>query len=524
MELYQQKGTVTIMKKLLSVFIAVSIMFSLSAGIVKAESAECLKTKVEIHNPSKMRNRKGGFVPAKSIPSKTVEAGGPMLFSNALTGYDYWEVYDFIETQLRAHSSQINLYNEGYRITEEEGMNIFRAVLYDNYDIFVLDFGMDYDCDSYCLLVDGTDYLYGFVPGYYYEELENGEAGAKAMMDQKINGYLAAASDIPSDDVVGKLIVIHDAVCADIDYAEEELAAETENEHDNHLRTVYDAFKTGRTVCQGYALVFKTVCDALNEQLKSERQAADPTYTGTEDIIETVICSSDWLDHMWVILKFDGEWYHVDPTWADMDGNVQYDDPTICSIYDFFLRSDHSYLYPDDPDNISSHAIPGETEGEIYTDWCLYTDGTESITCDSEKYAHGYIFNRIPYGMISHSGGFYNIDFWGFTYLSEGIVATKVLATAPYVYPLNGSNYNAVVCMAEYSMDEDGNDVFATVPYRQILVSYDNGIITNVTYMKTGTLSYDKVVARNSSSCKMFLWSPDMTEPLCRVIDLTGLE
>ncbi len=515
-----------IMKKLLSVFIAVSYVISSLTGAVQA-SAETFKAEADIQNPSKLESRRGGFVPAKSIPGKTVESEGPTLFSVVSASYDYWEVYHSIELQLRNHEPVISLYDNGYFVPSEEAINIYRRVLYDNYDIFVLDFG-DQPCDSKywnITTTGGDEYLYYFVPGYYYTELEGGETGAKLMMDQKINGYLAAASEIPSDDIAGKLIVLHDAVCADIDYAEEELAAEDESGHDNHLRTVYDTFKTGRTVCQGYALVFKTVCDALNEQLKTERMAADLTYTGTEDIIETVICSSDWLDHMWDIVKFDGEWYHIDPTWADMDGNIKYDDPTVCSIYDFFLRSDHSYLYPDQPEYTASHAIPGEAEGEIYTDWCLYTDDPESIVCDSEKYAHGYIFNRIPYGMISHSDGFYNIDFWDHTYLSEGIVATKVLATAPYVDSLaNGRNYNAITCMGEYSMDEDGNDVFDTVPYRQILVYYDNGLISDVKYMETGELSYKKVAARNSAPCKMFLWSPDMTEPLCRVIDIPGLE
>ena len=568
---WAQKGTVVTMKKLLSVFIAVSFVFSSLTGIAQAETVEAVNAKIE------RKTQTGGFIPTSEIGARGVKTGGIRLFSGTSAGYDYWEVYNSIELQLRLHEEEVHLWENGYRqVPVEEALRIYRRVLYDNYDIFVLDLGWDFECDSYYYEAEDenevpTGYIYSIVPGYYTPV--EGEAGAIAFINSKINGYLDAASDIPSDDVVGKLLVIEDAICADLHYADEEQEEEKDTGiYDNHLRTVYDALKTGRTVCQGYALVFKTACEALNEQLKAERlgtaagsantggsagsgstahssgggssggsgggSTAGGTASGTDDIIETVACSSDCIWHMWDVVKIDGNWYNIDPTWADVDGDIWYNDAAVCARYDFFLRSDDEYIYPiDNQTETHSLAIPTETAGEYeyYTDWVYYTD--KDIECTDDKYSSGYIFNRIPDGRITYSDGLYNIDFWGWTFRSEGIVATKVLATDPFLDSTTYTDaanvehevpYNAVICLTDFSIEyydsETYDYVYDTTPYRQIFASYDNGVLTDVSYKEEGNLTYSRVAIRENEPCKMFLWSPDMTEPLCRVIDVPGLE
>ena len=135
--------------------------------------------------------------------------------------------------------------------------------------------------------------------------------------------------------------------------------------------------------------------------------------------------------------------------------------------------------------------------------------------------------------MITYSNGLYNIDLWNLRFISEGIIATKVLATDAVedTYLDKNNNeipYMGVVCMPEYSLvydpDTDGYTTdFITVPYRQILVSYSDGNITNVKISEEKNISYTMVAVWDGNPYKMFLWSPGLTEPICRAIDIPGL-
>lgn len=506
------------MKKLMSVFVAALFAFSAFSGIASAETVKTDDVKIKSRAP------KGGFIPAKAITERVDDAEEPMLFSTATGSYNYWEVYNYIETQLSAKAPRIQMWSAGYRIPSEEGSDIYRKVLYDNYDIFVLDFGYT-EKDSE-LWVNSAGYVSYIVPGYYHEDLEEGEAGAVEFIEEKIDEYLDLVEDIPSDDVVGKLLVIHDALCADITYAEEELAEEgTTGRTNNHLRTVYDTFKSGRTVCQGYALTFKAVCDALNERLKEERMAAGAStggsaagsaagsgtaYTSADDIIETSFCtfsaveeSGGNLGHIWNVVKIDGKWYHVDLTWADMDGEVYYNDPKICSQYDYFLRTDNEYMYPADPEYMSSHMA---AEGH---DWVFYTD--EPVTCQDTEYSSGYIFNRVYYGQITYSDGLYNIDYQGWRFRSGSVIATEVLATDPFYDDDYGGS--AIMLLVEQP-----------VTFTQRIVSYTDGAMTynsGPADRTVGTVyNLHEIPVMNTSPGKLLLWKPNTFEPLCRAIDL----
>lgn len=518
------------MKKLLSVFTAMIFAMSAFSGTAQAETAGAVKKEVVIKAPM------GGFIPSGKIIAGYADARGPKLFSGTYSSsgcYDYWSVYGSIEAQLRMHEPYVILYDNGYTVPYEEAIDIYRRVLYDNCDLLVLDFGFEQG-DSSFEYRETDGYMAYIVPGYYYDDVEGGEAGARAMMDEMIEGYLDLAEEVP--DIIGKLLVMHDALCKDITYAEDELAA---TPNDNHLRTVYDTFNSGKTVCQGYALTFKALCDALNERLKSEyateytaasgthgntsgtaanaSSGGSTAYMAVPDIIQTVICASEAMDHMWDIVNIDGEWYHIDPTWADMDGDVNYDDPTVCANYEYFLKTDDEYIYPEDTEYVAAHSFDGET------DWVIYSD--EDIACDDEKYSSGYIFNRFEYGLISFEGGRYNIDTYGYTFLSDTITATELIATEPFLDSLDGVTYNAVVFLT-----------YRPVAVRQIFVRYDeNGALLSGSgsNINSGVKFSDATLGsvyelneklyRNSTPQKLLIWSPDMSEPLCRAIELPAL-
>ena len=62
----------------------------------------------------------------------------------------------------------------------------------------------------------------------------------------------------------------------------------------NHNISIMET-KTG--VCQAYAYAFKYMMDVLG--------------------IESTYVTSDSMQHMWNLVKLDGKWYHIDPTWDD---------------------------------------------------------------------------------------------------------------------------------------------------------------------------------------------------------------
>ena len=68
--------------------------------------------------------------------------------------------------------------------------------------------------------------------------------------------------------------------------------------------TAYDALILGKSVCQGYALLFQYMMNAMG--------------------IESDIVSSAEMAHSWNMVRIDGTLYHVDCTWDDPNGAYTY--------------------------------------------------------------------------------------------------------------------------------------------------------------------------------------------------------
>lgn len=82
----------------------------------------------------------------------------------------------------------------------------------------------------------------------------------------------------------------------------------------------YGVFIDGKAVCEGYARAFKYLCDKVSIPC------------------ELVIGNTD-IEHMWNIVKIDGNWYHMDVTWDDPENK----DGDYIS-YSYFNLSDEQIL------------------------------------------------------------------------------------------------------------------------------------------------------------------------------------
>ncbi len=504
------------MKKALSFVLSVSLIFSAFCGIVSAETESISvvenEKKLQKAEPQKLM---GGFVPDEPV-QLDVHEGAPKRRSFAKSSPQQ-EVYEYLETQMKNHVQNIVLYptyevRAYYEYDEEthrtytnidEFHTLLRTVLFNNYDILA------YDNPRNCTIVtDGSGNLYieTFSPQYFISAED--ASAAVEMMDDEIENYLDAVRDIPSDDVIGKMVVIHDLICANNRYDTEGL--NNENKYGiscNYARTAYNIFTNNMAVCQGYAIALKALYNALNDELMQERGT-------TENIIETSFCSSDKMAHIWNVVKVDGQWYHIDATWDDYDnyGSVG---------HNFFLRDDGYFM--EDAEYHSAH-VAFDGNNQPINDWVFYTD--EQVVCGDDKYSQGYIFNIEYLYTISYSDGKYNVDLGDeYCFRTSSILLTKVLTTDSFLYEYKeteedeGVVYNAVLYFTQQPIE-----------IMQILTSFDeNGALMankcKIPGNRTIGEIYDFTMLfyNNSSPSRLFIWSPDNLEPLCGAVDLPAV-
>lgn len=478
------------MKRLLTVILAAAFMLS----VYPAAFAEEARKTGDIEFPV------GGFLTGGTEPFKVVdiaEAEGEDGIS-LMSGSTDQDIYEYLEAQMRAHVSEISIY-PNYEIDPDDFRTILRNVLFCNYDLFVLDTWKS----LYVTETISGVFVYSFEPVYYVPE--EGEEAAIAMMDTEIEKYLDAAEEIPNDDVVGKMVVIHDLFCKNNEYAKEEYDEELSTNGGimhNETRLAYWLFKYNRGVCQGNVIALAAIYDALNEQLKQETGAS-------EDIIETGFCSSDRKAHVWNIVKVGGKWYYIDETW---------DDPVINGGAYQTEYARHGWF-------MCSYNIMSDHLINNVDDWIYYTKNHETgIVCDDAEYESGYLFNAVEAQyiddgqLITYEDGVYKmaVEYIGadIPFISDSIIATKILASDPY-FAAGASRGQIKFLFTEA----------ATV--RPIGVTYTaGGDMDNFRIMDQFSSDADicniKCSRPKRDTYLFFRPTDDFSEPLCRKILLPG--
>ena len=120
-----------------------------------------------------------------------------------------------------------------------------------------------------------------------------------------------------------KALILHDYLVTQVTYNwEVDIALKTgesmervELRTGTRIYTAYGALVEGDAVCQGYALAYKLLLDQCG--------------------VNSVLVSSDAMNHAWNLVEIDGDWYHVDATWDDPVPDL----PGYCG-HKNFLRSD----------------------------------------------------------------------------------------------------------------------------------------------------------------------------------------
>ncbi len=133
--------------------------------------------------------------------------------------------------------------------------------------------------------------------------------------NSKIDEFLFGIKDNDSLSDVQKALLIHDRIITHCEYDYENYKAHSVPDASY---TPYGVVIEGVAVCQGYAELY--------------------SYLMTLVDIESYLCSSKLLDHVWNILFIDGEYYYVDVTWDDavwdISGRVMHTN-FLCSYEEF---------------------------------------------------------------------------------------------------------------------------------------------------------------------------------------------
>lgn len=135
----------------------------------------------------------------------------------------------------------------------------------------------------------------------------------------------------------------------------DDAAAQTENIEGNE-NDAYGALVDGTAVCEGYARAFQLLCNKAN--------------------IDCVLLSGtvDSDNHAWNGVKIGGDWYQIDVTWNDTDGENNYAENDYFNLTDDLMFKDHKLSYKYSELNSQTYLSVGT--------WCNFY----VPKCTAEKY------------------------------------------------------------------------------------------------------------------------------------------
>lgn len=125
----------------------------------------------------------------------------------------------------------------------------------------------------------------------------------RTQLNSKISQILASLpANLPQ---VDRELLIHDYIVKNVQY-DKATAANGVSSSQCHAYDIFGAAIEGKAVCEGYAKLFQYLCYCTGI---NATQISGVANGGA---------------HMWNAVKLDGEWYQMDVTWNDTDGEWLY--------------------------------------------------------------------------------------------------------------------------------------------------------------------------------------------------------
>lgn len=204
-------------------------------------------------------------------------------------------------------SLQDELDISAYELKEQDLITILEMALPSQYPLAM-------EMDSYAYGISRLDGYVKYIKFQYPYEKSVMEK-RNEQTEQAISAVLARIN--PEMTELQKIKAVHDYLVSTVAYDLENLQNETIG---RTSYTAYGALVEHKAVCQGYALAFQVLMERLG--------------------IDSLFVSSEAMNHAWNLVRFGGDWYHVDCTWddpvPDQAGAVEYD---AFMVSDFAISS-----------------------------------------------------------------------------------------------------------------------------------------------------------------------------------------
>lgn len=444
---------------------------------------------------------------SKVIGEEIISEDDAFYFARASTQVGK-TLYEVIEEGMRAHQKQIDISRFGYAATDKNKQDILKLlsrVIYENYDI--LSFTGYYPITS-AGIIKGVKPMYLF-DSYETDLIKRGE------MNVIIDKYIEMAEAVP--DVVGKLLIIHDAFSAENEYATEELAVYEEKNNASELTyddmvifTPYGALINNRSVCQGISIALAAIYNKLG--------------------IETGFCESDEKNHIWNVVKIDGKWYQLDATWNDSGVIIGKDEQGKNILAE---KCFHNYFLVSDA-LMSDHGRAAL--------WKYYTADAE-VSCTDTTYESGQIYSGDYvyegynygnwYGRVDYKDGRYVIDVWAVFKFSKDDNKVILGGTGfPKFYSNTLSSYGMIATEPHKAISSTGQRVNRIIYFSNYDINAKTEMLAaqyaSGTYIgkKGGTIfssfpaAQELFLLLSVEERKVMLWKTGTQEPVCEAREI----
>ncbi|MEY8427362.1 transglutaminase domain-containing protein [Lachnospiraceae bacterium 46-15] len=253
---------------------------------------------------------------------------------------------DYLVSQLYQRQAQINV--SSYGITVDAMQDVFYTMLHQHPELYFVSTRLSYSYNP----VNGNVTI---LTVRYLEKTQEEQEQNQAKLQEETAKLLALIDEDMTD--LEKVIIVHDYLCLDVEYAYADLQNDTLSD-DAH--TLKGAVIDKVAVCDGYSNAFTYYMQLLGIPCRM--------VTGTARG-----------DHAWNQVELEGKWYLVDLTWDD-------------AVWDDYGYAGHEYFLKDAEYFRQTHA------------W--ETSGLEA--CDDAFYNESF-WNDTDAQMIYHEGGMYFI-------------------------------------------------------------------------------------------------------------------
>ncbi len=222
------------------------------------------------------------------IPCIVSAAGAVMLLPQ-----EYFDLADKVAVAVEEYAPSYK-FPSGSNITVEDHQHVMDLLLQDYPMLFNL-------LNSWSYYTNAAGYVTRIE--FSYRMTVEEYRAARIEVDAWANEVLSLTDPTFTD--FEYALFFHDYIVMNYDYDTELMEG----------RTAYMMIKSRYGVCMAYTLLYGLLLDKVG--------------------IDNTISYSDAMNHVWNLVKIDGEWYHADLTWDDPVGNAPGQ-----VLHDNFLRSD----------------------------------------------------------------------------------------------------------------------------------------------------------------------------------------